>query len=248
MPCRCRPPSRRFLTPLSTCWPAATPSSWPPPWHRHPTRPCCMRTSPRCVPAPPWYRCAVGPGGVRPRVRCGTWLRCWRPSSPRGRRSSPTTRAPDRLSRPDGVTCSVGIAATKFVAKLASGLAKPDGVLLVPRDATVPFLHALPVSSLWGVGDRTGEALARWGITTVAQLAEADVDTVQRAVGRVAGAHLHDLAWGRDPRPVTPEHLDKSVGAETTFDADTTDLAAIEVHVLAMADRCAGHLRSKGLV
>src|SRR5665648_1235047 len=58
MPCRCRPPSRRFLTPLSTCWPAATPSSWPPPWHRHPTRPCCMRTSPRCVPAPPWYRCA----------------------------------------------------------------------------------------------------------------------------------------------------------------------------------------------
>src|SRR5665648_513478 len=168
------------------------------------------------------------------------------------RRLGPPTRIAEliraRVRRDHGVTCSVGIAATKFVAKLASGLAKPDGVLLVPRDATVPFLHALPVSSLWGVGDRTGEALARWGITTVAQLAEADVDTVQRAVGRVAGAHLHDLAWGRDPRPVTPEHLDKSVGAETTFDADTTDLTAIEAHVLAMADRCAGHLRSKGLV
>jgi len=168
------------------------------------------------------------------------------------RRLGPPTRIAEliraRVRRDHGVTCSVGIAATKFVAKLASGLAKPDGVLLVPRDATVPFLHALPVSSLWGVGERTGEALARWGITSVAQLAEADVDTVQRAVGRVAGAHLHDLAWGRDPRPVTPEHQDKSVGAETTFDADTTDLTAIEAHVLAMADRCAGHLRSKGLV
>lgn len=153
-----------------------------------------------------------------------------------------------RVQREQQVTCSVGIAATKFVAKLASSMAKPDGVLLVPRDATVPFLHALPVSGLWGVGERTGEALARWGITTVAQLAETDVATLQRILGRVGGAHLYDLAWGRDPRPVAPQRVEKSVGAETTFPVDTDDAALIEARVLAMADRCGSHLRAKGLV
>lgn len=145
------------------------------------------------------------------------------------------------------VTCSVGVAGTKFVAKLASGMAKPDGLLLVPRAATVEFLHSLPVSALWGVGERTQEALARWGITTVAELARTDVRTLQRAVGRAGGAHLHDLAWGRDPRPVTPERREKSIGAETTFETDLRDAAAIEAQVLAMADRCARQLRARGL-
>lgn len=154
----------------------------------------------------------------------------------------------ERVKSEFGVTCSVGIGATKFVAKLASGMAKPDGVLLIPRDATVPFLHSLPVTALWGVGERTAEALARWGIVTVAQLAEADVQTVQRAVGRVVGAHLHDLAWGRDSRPVTPERQEKSFGAETTFDVDTTDAQVIEGHLVVLADRCAGQLRAKGMV
>ena len=154
----------------------------------------------------------------------------------------------ERVKSGYGVTCSVGIATTKFVAKLASGMAKPDGVLLVPRDATVPFLHSLPVTSLWGVGERTAQALARWGIVTVAQLAESDVATVQRAVGRVVGAHLHDLAWGRDPRPVTPERQEKSLGAETTFDVDTADAQVIEGYAAAMADRCAAQLRAKGWV
>ena len=153
-----------------------------------------------------------------------------------------------RVRAQEGLACSVGVASTKFVAKLASGLAKPDGMLLVPRASTVEFLHALPVSALWGVGDRTQEALARWGISTVAEVARSDVATLQRAVGRAAGAHLHDLAWGRDPRPVTPERQEKSVGAETTFEVDLRDPAAIEQHVLAMADRCAGHLRAKGLL
>ncbi|WP_024288723.1 DNA polymerase IV [Cellulomonas sp. KRMCY2] len=154
----------------------------------------------------------------------------------------------ERVRREIGLPCSVGIAGSKFVAKLASGFAKPDGVLLIPRVATVEFLHALPVGSLWGVGERTREALARWGMTTVAQLAEADVAVVQRAVGRVAGAHLHDLAWGRDPRPVTPERQEKSIGAETTFDVDTADLTEVGRQLLALADRCGGQLRGKGLV
>lgn len=154
----------------------------------------------------------------------------------------------ERVRAQVGLPCSVGIGGTKFVAKLASGFAKPDGVLLVPRSATVDFLHALPVGALWGVGERTRESLARWGITTVAQLAEADVATVQRAIGSVSGAHLHDLAWGRDPRPVTPERQEKSVGAETTFEVDTSDLAVVGSHLLVLADRCAGHLRSRRLV
>ena len=172
-------------------------------------------------------------------------------SGARRRLGTPTRIADvirERVHGELGVVCSVGIGASKFVAKLASGMAKPDGVLLVPRDVTVPFLHSLPVSALWGVGGRTAEGLARWGIITVAQLAEADVSTVQRAVGRRAGAHLHDLAWGRDPRPVSTERQEKSVGAETTFDADTTDLAIIRAKALALSDRVAGQLRSKGLV
>jgi DNA polymerase IV len=147
-----------------------------------------------------------------------------------------------------GVTCSVGIAATKFVAKLASGFAKPDGVMLVPRASTVDFLHTLPVAALWGVGERTRASLARLGITTVADLAAADVATVQRAVGGVAGAHLHDLAWGRDPRPVVPHRQEKSVGAETTLSEDTRDLTVLEAHLLALSDRCASQLRGRGAV
>lgn len=171
-------------------------------------------------------------------------------SGARRRLGSPTRIAAlirEQVRERYAITCSVGVAGTKFVAKLASGMAKPDGMLLVPRAATVEFLHALPVGALWGVGERTREALARWGITTVAELARTDVATLQRAVGRAAGAHLHDLAWGRDPTPVTPERQEKSVGAETTFDADLRDDAAIEAQVLAMADRCARHLRTKGL-
>ena len=172
-------------------------------------------------------------------------------SGARRRLGSPTqigalirARVQDRYD----VTCSVGVGATKFVAKLASGMAKPDGMLLVPASATVAFLHALPVSALWGVGERTRDALARWGITTVAELAGTDVATLQRAVGTANGAHLHALALGHDPRPVTPVRQEKSVGAETTFESDLRDPAAIEAQVLAMADRCGRHLRAKGLV
>lgn len=151
------------------------------------------------------------------------------------------------VSRRFGITCSVGVADSMFVAKIASGAAKPDGLLVVPHARTVEFLHALPVSALWGVGERTREVLARWGITTVAQLAASDVVEVQRAVGAASGAHLHALAWGRDPRRVTPSHTEKSIGAETTFVEDTADRAVLERQLLALADRTAGQLRERGL-
>ncbi|MDQ0374412.1 DNA polymerase IV [Cellulomonas humilata] len=147
-----------------------------------------------------------------------------------------------------GITCSVGIGSTKLVAKLASGHAKPDGVLLVPRAATIDFLRILPVGALSGVGEKTETALARWGIRTVGELADTDVSTVQHAVGRVAGAHLVDLAWGRDPRPVSPGREEKSIGAEETFPADVADLAVVEEKARELADRCAVRLRTNGLV
>ena len=168
------------------------------------------------------------------------------------RRLGPPTRIAslirERVHAEHGITCSVGIAATKFVAKLASGHAKPDGVLLVPRAATVDFLHTLPVGALWGVGERTEAALARWGVRTVAELAHSDVTTVQRAVGKVVGAHLHDLAWGRDPRPVQPGRAEKSIGAEMTFPQDVRDLAAVQAQALTLADRCAERLRAEQLL
>jgi DNA polymerase-4 len=168
------------------------------------------------------------------------------------RRLGPPTRIAElirgRVLAAHGITCSVGIASTKFVAKLASGHAKPDGVLLVPTDATVPFLRTLPVGALWGVGERTEAALARWGVRTVAELADSDVGTIQRAVGRTAGAHLYDLSWGRDPRPVEPGREEKSIGAEVTFPVDIADPVIVQTKALALADRCAGRLRAQGLV
>ena len=153
-----------------------------------------------------------------------------------------------RVRAEHGITCSVGIATTKFVAKLASTHAKPDGMLLVPAAATVPFLRTLPVGALWGVGERTEKALAQWGIRTVAELADTDVPVLQAAVGKVTGAHLHDLAWGRDPRPVQPERSERSIGAETTFEHDLRDLDEVQDRVLELSDRCASRLRRQGLV
>jgi DNA polymerase-4 len=172
-------------------------------------------------------------------------------SGARRRLGAPTVigaRLREEVRARHGVTCSVGIAQNKFVAKLASTHAKPDGLLLVPADATVAFLRTLPVGALWGVGEKTEQALARWGITSVAQLADTDVATLQAAVGRVAGAHLHDLAWGRDPRPVVPGRDERSIGAETTFAQDLWDLRAVEKHVLALADKVAARLRGQGVV
>src|SRR4029079_13480361 len=104
----------------------------------------------------------------------------------------------DTIHDEQGITCSVGVAPTKFVAKLASGLAKPDGMVVVPRDEVVTFVQQLPVGALWGVGDKTEEALVRLGLHTVADIAHTPLQTLRRALGETAGPHLHDLAWGRD--------------------------------------------------
>lgn len=147
-----------------------------------------------------------------------------------------------------GITCSVGVASTKFVAKLASAHCKPDGLLVVPVDGVVAFLHPLPVGALWGVGEKTEEALARLGLRTVGDLASTPVGTLQRALGQAAGSHLAALAWGRDERRVTPHEPEKSVGAEETFTHDVDDPAVIRRELLRLSERTAARLRAQGLV
>ena len=153
----------------------------------------------------------------------------------------------DRVADEQGITCSVGVATTKFVAKLASTRAKPDGMLVVPGDETVTFLHRLPVGALWGVGERTEEVLQRLGLRTVADLAHTPVDTLRRALGE-PGAQLHDLAWGRDPRPVVPQQVERSVGAEETFPRDVDDPETVLRELLRLSERVASRMRATGAV
>ncbi len=145
-----------------------------------------------------------------------------------------------------GITCSVGVASTKFVAKLASAHCKPDGLLVVPADAVVAFLHPLPVAALWGVGAKTEQALERLGLHTVGDLANTPVATLQRALGPAAGAHLSALAWGRDERKVVPLEPDKSVGAEETFSVDIDDPVVVHRELLRLSERTAARLRAAG--
>jgi len=154
----------------------------------------------------------------------------------------------DRVADEQQITCSVGVAATKFVAKLASGRAKPDGLLVVPRAETVAFLHRLPVGALWGVGERTEESLQRLGLRTVSDLAHTPVDTLRRALGDAAGSHLHELSWGRDPRPVVPGHVEKSIGAEETFARDVDDPEVVLREVLRLSERVAARVRAQRMV
>ena len=153
-----------------------------------------------------------------------------------------------RVFDEQGVTCSVGIAGNKFVAKLASTLCKPDGLLVVPPSEVVGFLHPLPVSTLWGVGDKTEESLQRLGLRTVADIAATDPQVLQRVLGPAAGAHLADLAWGRDPRSVKTHEPDRSIGAEETFGTDIADPEVVLREILRLSDKVAARLRAQDCV
>jgi DNA polymerase-4 len=144
------------------------------------------------------------------------------------------------------ITCSVGIAVNKFVAKLASVHCKPDGLLVVPGDGVLAFLHPLPVSALWGVGEQTGKALARLSLRTVGDLAATPVGVLEAALGKAAAAHLSALATGRDGRRVESSVQDKSIGAEETFAEDIGDPALIRRELLRLSGRTAQALRAGG--
>jgi DNA polymerase-4 len=146
------------------------------------------------------------------------------------------------------LTCSVGASSTKFVAKLASGRAKPDGVLVVPAEQTLSFLHPLPVGALWGVGAVTEEALIRRGLRTIGDIASTPLAALQRAVGEASGRKLHDLANGIDPRNVTTAAVEKSVGHEVTFEVDTDSGDELRRELLRQANAVAVRLRTAGWV
>ncbi|MDT8914847.1 DNA polymerase IV [Amycolatopsis sp. PS_44_ISF1] len=156
-------------------------------------------------------------------------------------------RIRERVVAEHGITCSVGVAKVKYIAKLASGMAKPDGMVVVPAAETLAFLHPLPVSALWGVGQRTEEHLRQQGLHTIADVAAAPPARLRRSVGRAVGDHLWALANGHDDRAVVPESAEKSIGAERTFDVDRHSRAELGLELLRLAERVGATLRARGL-
>jgi DNA polymerase-4 len=150
------------------------------------------------------------------------------------------------VAREIGVTCSVGVAPTKFLAKLASDGCKPDGLLVVPADGVAAFLEPLPVARLWGVGEKTREVLGRLAIRTIGDLGRTPESILGRVVGAQTARHLSELALGIDPRDVVPYEPPKSVSHEETFERDLDDEREILRELLALAGRVAARLREDG--
>ena len=150
-----------------------------------------------------------------------------------------------KVEASEGITCSVGIATTKFIAKLASGRCKPNGMLEIASDRVLEFLHPLPVNAIWGVGPKTNEELLKLGLQTVADIANTPRQPLIRALGEAAGASLYELSWGRDYRDVVPEEVDKSISAVETFDSDTEDQEIVLRELLRLTEKATYRMREK---
>jgi DNA polymerase-4 len=150
-----------------------------------------------------------------------------------------------RVREQVGLPITVGVARTKFLAKVASGVAKPDGLLIVPPAAELGFLHPLPVERLWGVGPVTSEKLRLRGITTVGQVAQLDENMLVTMLGRASGRQLHALAHNRDRRRVTPGRRRRSMGTQRAMGrrADTSP-AALDTALIGLVDRLCRRLRA----
>lgn len=151
-----------------------------------------------------------------------------------------------RVSDEVGITCSVGVAATKHVAKMASTISKPDGLLIVPGSRTQEFLDPRPVGAMWGVGPKAAEALERRGIRLIRDVREAPAEMLARAVGPALGERLQQLARGLDAREVETNRIEKSVGHEETFGVDVVDADMLRSEMLLLADRVGERLRKAG--
>lgn len=152
-----------------------------------------------------------------------------------------------RVFASEKITCSVGIATTKFIAKLASGRCKPNGILEIAHDRVLTFLHPLPVSEIWGVGPKTNEELQALGLRTVADIANTPLETLKRALGPSAGESLYELAWARDYREVVADAPEKSISAAETFAYDLEDQEEIFRELLRLTERAAARLRARSL-
>jgi DNA polymerase-4 len=147
-----------------------------------------------------------------------------------------------------GLPITVGIARTKFLAKVASGVAKPNGLLSVPVDRELDFLHPLPVERLWGVGRVTAQKLHARGITTVGQVARLPEEILVWMVGRAAGRQLHALAHNRDPRPVQARRRRRSIGSQRALGRSTPPPDAVDAIVIGLVDRVTRRMRTAGRV
>ena len=152
-----------------------------------------------------------------------------------------------RIAEEVGITCSVGASVSKLVAKIASALCKPDGLLVVPGSGVLDVIHPLPIERLWGVGATTAATLRRLGIATIGDIAHTPVPTLRQILGDAHGATLADLAWGRDTREVVVDGPEKSVGAEVTFEHDLSDMEAVRAELLRLSGSVARRLRVAGL-
>ena len=147
-----------------------------------------------------------------------------------------------------GLPITVGVARTKFLAKVASGVAKPDGLLVVPPDRELAFLHPLPVERLWGVGPVTADKLRARGITTVGQVARLAEASLVSMLGQASGRHLHALAHNRDPRPVHVRRRRGSIGSQRALGRSPKSLDAIDAVVVGLVDRVTRRMRTAGRV
>ena len=143
-----------------------------------------------------------------------------------------------------GLPITVGVARTKFLAKVASGVAKPDGLLLVPPEGELEFLHPLPVERLWGVGRVTARRLHDIGITTVGQVADLPEAALVTLLGRASGRHLHALAHNRDPRPVQTRRRRRSMGAQRALGWSPKSLTEVDVSLIGLVERVTRRMRA----
>ena len=143
-----------------------------------------------------------------------------------------------------GLPISVGVARTKFLAKVASGVAKPDGLLVVPTDGELEFLHPLPIEALWGVGEVTARKLRATGIATVRDVAMLDEAVLIELLGRASGRHIHALAHNRDPRPVQVGRRRRSMGSQRAIGRRSKSAASVDAVLVAIVDRLARRLRA----
>lgn len=147
-----------------------------------------------------------------------------------------------------GLPASVGVAANKLLAKLASQSAKPDGIRHLPAGTELDFLHPLPVRALWGIGEATHASLERLGVVTVGDLAQISPETLIGSLGRAAGRAMHELSWGRDDRPVVAHSEAKSLSVEQTYEHDVYGAERLSSELLGHCDRLADRLRRAGLM
>ncbi|MBC7463304.1 MAG: DNA polymerase IV [Actinobacteria bacterium] len=152
-----------------------------------------------------------------------------------------------KVEAQEGITCSVGIAPSKFIAKLASDRCKPNGLLEIPADRILHFLHPLPISAIWGVGPKTTESLEKLGLRTVSDIAHTPRATLIRALGEANGSSVYELAWGRDYREVISEEPEKSISAAETFARDIDDEELILAEFLRLTERATSRMRERSL-